>query len=755
MKFPSVTFMLLVLIMIPGVVNGSDYSSAAAVLLDRIALGEGTSDAAAQAHGLASAYDITYAYGLYNPKDARPLTEMTIKEVKQLQQQMLANQAGNKLQSSAVGKYQLISTTLEEQQKTLGLSDDTKFDATTQELFGLSLLEKKGYREWAEGKISDYQFQKNIAKEWASVADPDTGTSDYGQGVGTTDAQIKEAMTEAKSLLGISREEQKPIIALTLYVHDGSTSGPKISGAQVKGHDGSGNSFQQIANDEGYVSITGTPGTWSLSVSANGYETNGWNQDITGNCIKHAYILPTNAAVAGASNIGPDANNSTQESSRQVSSKSSAQSTNQPRIAWRKTYGGDYQHSLRAGSVQQTSDGGYMIASDDCTEAKLIRTDADGNMLWEKNYGGPEETEQVSSVFLLTSDGGYIIVGSTWTINGNQDALLVKTDSTGNVIWDKAIEGPASEGPASELALAIQQTNDGGYIIIGITNNGKESNLWLVKVDSNGNKLWDRTFDFGGTGIAGYEGNMPFVQQTNDGGYILSSVFTVEGLGNAYALLVKTDAEGNMLWNKTYIDKEYASSVQQTSDGGYIFAGWKGVKVGDTWIDLACLTKTDPLGNEVWNKTFEEGYVAKIVRQTNDGGYILAGNARDTIDTAPVLLIKTDPSGNKEWYKKFGAHNWDQASSIQQTSDGGYIIVGDDGYEIWLVKIGGNEEANSTKISPIHRNESPKQEINAGGDSAKNQSNTQEKPVSAKSSGFGGVIAIASLLCAFIMWRKN
>jgi len=168
----------------------------AAPLLDRIATGEGTTDAAAQEHDLTSAYDITYAYGEYNPKDSKPLTEMTIGKVKQLQDQMLANGA----ESSAVGKYQLLGTTLEGQQNTLGLSDDTIFDPTTQDLFGLSLLERRGYNEWLDGTMSDHDFQKNLAKEWASVADPDTGMSYYGQSVGTTDAQIKDVMAQIKNL---------------------------------------------------------------------------------------------------------------------------------------------------------------------------------------------------------------------------------------------------------------------------------------------------------------------------------------------------------------------------------------------------------------------------------------------------------------------------------------------------------------------------------------------------------------------------
>jgi len=282
---------------VAGGIDVQQYDSAAAILLDRIAIGEGTTDAAAQEHGLASAYDITYAYGRYNPSGSKPLSEMTIGEVKQLQKQMLAKQANSKLPSSAVGKYQILSGTLVEQQKKLGLSDDTPFDAATQELFGLCLLEKRGYEAWTEGRISDYQFQKNMAQEWASVADPDTGESYHEQPVGTTDAQIKETMALAKSTLDISQQAQSEQeqdesvpVTLTLYVHDGSASGPIIPDAQVTGWDGLSNSFEQTSSSSGYVAITGYPGIWSFSVSADGYETNSWSQEITETDTKDAFL---------------------------------------------------------------------------------------------------------------------------------------------------------------------------------------------------------------------------------------------------------------------------------------------------------------------------------------------------------------------------------------------------------------------------------------------------------------------------------
>ena len=166
-------------------------SQAAAPLLDRIALGEG------------SGYDTTYAYGQYNPENSKQLTDMTIGEVKTLQKQMLANQKNDGIplgkQSSAVGKYQIIDTTLSGLEDTLGLSDNTPFDAATQDELGLALLNDCGFSKWIKGVMSDHDFQKNLAKKWASVADPDTGKSYYGQSVGTTNAQIKEAMAQTKT----------------------------------------------------------------------------------------------------------------------------------------------------------------------------------------------------------------------------------------------------------------------------------------------------------------------------------------------------------------------------------------------------------------------------------------------------------------------------------------------------------------------------------------------------------------------------
>ena len=168
------------------------------VLLERIAHGEGTSDEKARSRGFESGYDVSFAFGKYSPKSIKKLSEMTLAEVRQYQVQMLANQKGNKLKSAAVGKYQLIRKTFDAMQKKLKLSDTILFNEETQDLFGLELLKIRGFDKWISGKLSDTAFQKNLSMEWASIANPETGRSYYGQHVGTTSSEIQQAMKLCK-----------------------------------------------------------------------------------------------------------------------------------------------------------------------------------------------------------------------------------------------------------------------------------------------------------------------------------------------------------------------------------------------------------------------------------------------------------------------------------------------------------------------------------------------------------------------------
>jgi len=355
--------------------------------------------------------------------------------------------------------------------------------------------------------------------------------------------------------------------------------------------------------------------------------------------------------------------------------------------SWSRTFGGS-ENDL-AYSVQQTSDGGYILLG--ATESygagsanfRLIKTDVQGNEEWERTFGGSEDDWGYS--VQQTSDGGYILFGGSYGTRDG-DFWLIKTDSQGNKQWERTFGGSDID-----WGWSVQQTSDGGYILLGYTESygtGKED-LWLIKTDSQGNKQWERTFG-GSSRDKGWS-----VQQTTDGGYILLGTTWSYGAGSADFWLIKTDSQGNKQWAKTFggSEDDWGISVRQTEDGGYILLGDTksyGVGSADFW-----LIKTDAQGNKQWERTFggsgdDQGY---SVQQASDGGYILLGTTWSYgAGSADSWLIKTDAYGNKEWDRTFGGSDIDWGWSVQQTSDGGYILLGCTasygarGLDFWLIK---------------------------------------------------------------------
>ncbi len=368
-------------------------------------------------------------------------------------------------------------------------------------------------------------------------------------------------------------------------------------------------------------------------------------------------------------------------------------------VSFTKTYGGWSYDS--ATSVQQTSDGGYIVAGGTSSfgaggyDAFLIKTDANGNVIWAKTYGGTGEDAAFS--VQQTSDGGYIVAGYTGSFGaGLDDIILIKTDANGNVQWAKTYGGIYSD-----YAYSVQQTSDGGYIVAGYTYSfgAGGPDIFLIKTDANGNIIWAKTY--GGTGEYARS-----VQQTSDGGYIVAGNTSSFGAGYYDIFLIKTDANGNVQWAKTYggIYPDSATSVQQTSDGGYIVAGftYSFGAGGDIF-----LIKTDANGNIIWAKTYggTNQDFARSVQQTSDGGYIVAGGTYSFgAGGADVFLIKTDANGNIIWAKTYGGTDDDYVHSVQQTSDSGYIVAGYTypfavGYtDVFLIKTDANGNIGSCSI---------------------------------------------------------
>ncbi len=166
-------------------------------LLDVIAQGEGTAGKNLSRHGYASGYDVTLDYGAYDPHRSKPVSQMTLAEVKQFQQDMLSHPK-NKWNSSAVGRYQIVGKTLRSIQQEMGLPDNTPFNRKTQDAMAMHLLKRQGFDNWQAGRMSDRAFQLNLSKEWASIADPSTGRSYYRQKTGTSTTTIQNALQGIK-----------------------------------------------------------------------------------------------------------------------------------------------------------------------------------------------------------------------------------------------------------------------------------------------------------------------------------------------------------------------------------------------------------------------------------------------------------------------------------------------------------------------------------------------------------------------------
>ena len=364
------------------------------------------------------------------------------------------------------------------------------------------------------------------------------------------------------------------------------------------------------------------------------------------------------------------------------------QAASPPGLEWDRTFGGSNLDTGRC--VQPTADGGYVVAGSTSSfgaggsDVWLIKTDASGNKLWDWTFGGsnPDAGHSVQ----MTADGGYIVCGSTESFGaGGSDVWLIKTDALGNKLWDRTFGGSNEDWGQS-----VQQTTDGGYIVAGATwsYGAGSDDVWLIKTDALGNELWDRTFG-GSAHDYGYS-----VQQTVDAGYLVAGGTNSYGAGGSDVWLIKTDASGNKVWDRTFggLKPDIGHSVQQTA-GGYAVAGITasyGAGYDDVW-----LITTDALGNKLWDRTFggpNEDW-GESVWPTADGGYVVAGTTMSYgAGGTDAWLIKTDASGNKQWDGTFGGSNLDAGYSVQQTADGGYIVAGETWsygagwYDVWLFK---------------------------------------------------------------------
>ncbi|MBK7887442.1 MAG: T9SS type A sorting domain-containing protein [Bacteroidetes bacterium] len=390
-------------------------------------------------------------------------------------------------------------------------------------------------------------------------------------------------------------------------------------------------------------------------------------------------------------------------------------------IEWQNTIGGNLNDVLNF--IQQTTDKGYILGgsstsniSGDKTENCLgdfdywiVKIDSKGNLQWQKTIGGSNEDRLYS--ICQTSDEGYILGGysdsnisgdKTENCKGLSDYWIVKVDSLGLIQWQNTIGGSSFDQLGD-----FQQTTDGGYILAGTSQSNisgdktetsiGQNDYWIVKVDSIGNIQWQNTI---GGGSSEY---LNSIQQTTDGGYILAGTSqsniggdkTEYGFGFFDYWIVKVDSLGDIQWENTIGGSlvDYLYSIQQTTDGGYIFGGKSGSGIsGDKTITTNggfdfWIVKVDSLGTIQWQKSIggSEYEELRSIQKTTDGGYVLGGwslsnisgdkteNSNGSLD---YLIVKVDSMGAIQWQNTIGGSLADYLYSIQQTTDGDYILGG-------------------------------------------------------------------------------
>jgi hypothetical protein len=359
-------------------------------------------------------------------------------------------------------------------------------------------------------------------------------------------------------------------------------------------------------------------------------------------------------------------------------------------------------------NAEQTTDGGFIVSG--VTKAPggtsggnnydmiIMKTDINGDSLWSKVFGGYEE--DVVNKVIQTSDGGYAIVGYSNNLDSNNVtySFILKTNSNGDSLWMKALT-------RQDKLHSIEQTTDNGYIVVG--DYGHYYGV-LIKTNSMGDTLWKRILD---DTLYHYSAAYD-VKQTSDGGYIIIGEVgpNSNNTTDDNAFMVKTDSNGHTLWSNTFdgsgIDFAEGHSIEQTTDGGYIYTGYLS-DTTTTGVNFL-LVKTDDLGNTLWWKKYQGSFsqsAAFNVQQTTDGGYIIGGVSVEWTGSYDLLIIKTNDVGDTTWTRQIN-YGEEGFGSIQQTTDGGYIISSSSSnpgwnnyYDLTLTKLGVNGNIISSTIN--------------------------------------------------------
>jgi len=360
-----------------------------------------------------------------------------------------------------------------------------------------------------------------------------------------------------------------------------------------------------------------------------------------------------------------------------------------PDTLWARTYGGaDIEVAESAFEIPGE---GFIIGGYSASYSSLgfdyflVKTDLNGDTIWTRTYG-IEGLNDILRCVIRTNDGGFILAGSRYYEDTSSDIYIVKTYANGQLEWERLM----GDSSGYEVCTWIDQTIDNGYVITGgYLNIDTFADIFLIKLDSTGNVLWEQQYDWPRYDIA------YCVQQTQDEGFILCGHGLSVNPHNEDVLLMKLDSNGDSLWVHAYGGpaEEYGYCVKETDIGGYVIVGFT-ASFGAGLYDIY-IVNTDHNGSFNWQRTFggpqfDRAYQVEL---TNDGCIVVAGYTSE-LGTDDIFLAKLNPSGDSLWVSRLESEGDQVAAAIQQTSDEGYIVgastdaLGAGSFDLWLLKYG-------------------------------------------------------------------
>jgi hypothetical protein len=373
---------------------------------------------------------------------------------------------------------------------------------------------------------------------------------------------------------------------------------------------------------------------------------------------------------------------------------------------WNKTFGGI--HYEEGTSVVETDDGGFAIAGrtgsfgaiEGVDEVWLVRCDQNGTHLWNHTYGGGfvhggHMSSFHKSVRLEnTSDGGFLITSHTAHNSvGDADGWLVRTDTDGNPLWNYTYGGPDDEYFVESVACS-----DGGFISGGFTENKTIGNVdgWLIRTDADGNHLWNYTYGSPIFGEVGYD-----VIEVSGGGFLMTGWagdFDYVDDPNRFAVnsscwIVRVDADGNHLWNQTYGTEHQGTYAVECQDGGFAIIGGMG-NASEHILDVI-LVRIDANGQHLWNQTYGDTDIEAALEfaECSDGGFAIFALNYRSYAVSDGWFIRTAENGTALWNQTYGGSYFDQFWAGIIASNGDFVCVGKThsfgagSSDMWVVRI--------------------------------------------------------------------